>query len=63
MELRRAQPPQALTMLPQMSNGLSDYQGNRRLIRALLPETVGRDRRLQMTGPPRPAHSPRHEVA
>lgn len=43
-ELRRAQPPQALTMLLQMSNGLSDHQGNRRLIRALLPETGKRQK-------------------
>lgn len=41
--------PQTLTMLPQMSNGVSDHQRNRRLIRALLPETAARNNRLLMT--------------
>lgn len=42
--------PQTLTMLQQVSSGVSDHQRNRRLIRALLPETAARNNRLHMTG-------------
>lgn len=42
--------PQTLTMLQQVSSGVSDHQRNGRLIRALLPETAARKNRLHMTG-------------